>query len=476
MAALFAWFFLVVGGVLIVGQLVGSALFLSALPPSAVAFKYLGPAVALVLVSGQYVRLSARVPRQRLIAATIVGATTGLLGFRAALGTGAGSTLPVLGGLYVFIEVAAFLLVYQFWNVAQDLFDAREAKRHFSLVAGGGTLASVVAGGGLQALSRVLAPADLLFVLMGALGLLGVLVAWVFRRWSDRLGDGRPPPPTADAPARDSLRAELLALGESPLLVTMSLLVLTLTLVSNIAEYQFDLAVQARFGDRGEDMVAFLGSFRMWTAGVVGAAVQLFVASRLLGRFGVVGGLMVMPAAIGLGAVGALATAGSFALLVLPRATDYLLKFSLYDSTFNLLYLPVRRSLRARAKLLLAEADPGRRTVPPAGAHRADREGGLRRARRLLRRRVGSGGAAAAAGEVQGVGHRSRARGVGQRARRRRMRPGSQASSSTAQAATASRNRSGETGLASTSSIPQASNRFRSPGNASPVTARIGAR
>lgn len=355
-ALMFAWNFLVIGGVIIVGQLVGSALFLSALPRSAVAVKFLAPAIALVLVSSLYARLAALVPRRTLLLGTLLAATGGFVGFRLLLATALGASLPVLAGLYVFVAVVGFLLLYQFWNVAQDLFDSREAKRHFSLIAGGGTLAAMVFGGGLSAVARRVDPGDLLYVIVFSLGVLAVLVGSVFRRHPERLAEPPPPPPRARASEPEEPRSivgQLRSLRESPLLVTMSLLIVILSLVSDVAEYQFDLAIQERFGSRSDDMVAFLGAFRLWTGGVLALVVQVVLARRLLSRFGVVGGLLTMPMTIGAGALGAVVTGGLWAALIVPRATEFVLKFNLYDSTFNLLYLPVRGRLRARAKILL---------------------------------------------------------------------------------------------------------------------------
>jgi hypothetical protein len=70
-------------------------------------------------------------------------------------------------------------------------------------------------------------------------------------------------------------------------------------------------------------------------------------------RFGVLPALMILPASVGLGSLGVVASAGALAAVAVPRAADIALKYSVNDSAFNLLFLPLRADARARAKALI---------------------------------------------------------------------------------------------------------------------------
>jgi AAA family ATP:ADP antiporter len=136
------------------------------------------------------------------------------------------------------------------------------------------------------------------------------------------------------------------------MMVTMAGIVVLVAVVSSIADFQLDLALQGAYGGDGGKMVAFLAAFRFW-AGVVAVLFQLLVAGRLLERFGVKVALLLLPGAIFLGSAGVLLTGGLLWVVVMPRAADSVLKFTVNDTAFNLLYLPVPRRVRTQAKAVL---------------------------------------------------------------------------------------------------------------------------
>ena len=99
-------------------------------------------------------------------------------------------------------------------------------------------------------------------------------------------------------------------------------------------------------------MIGFLARLRL-VAGLVGFVVQLFAAGWLMERFGVLAALLLLPAAVGLGSLSILATGGALWAVAVPRAADVAFKYSVNDSAFNLLYLPLSAELRSRAKALI---------------------------------------------------------------------------------------------------------------------------
>ncbi|MBK6403669.1 MAG: hypothetical protein IPF66_00730 [Holophagales bacterium] len=99
-------------------------------------------------------------------------------------------------------------------------------------------------------------------------------------------------------------------------------------------------------------MVGFLSNFRV-AAGLVGLVVQFAVAGRLMERWGVLAALLVLPASVALGGVAGLVTGGALWAISLPRAADISFKYTLNDSAFNLLYLPLTSRQRTRAKAVV---------------------------------------------------------------------------------------------------------------------------
>src|SRR3970282_2634834 len=85
---------------------------------------------------------------------------------------------------YVWAEVVANLFIVQFGTLANDLFDARAAKRLFGTIGSARVLGVVLVGLAAGAVVEVIGTAQLLFVLAGLMG--GIArCAHVIRRGRD---------------------------------------------------------------------------------------------------------------------------------------------------------------------------------------------------------------------------------------------------------------------------------------------------
>ncbi len=327
-----------------VGITAGSALFLSGLPPSAVPFTFILPAIVVAPTIVVYNRLATRIPPTRLVLGSNLLMLIGMAGFRVLFETAYGDSFPVLAGFFVFNDVVASLTYLQFWNFASQTFNARQGKRLFGFIAGAGTLTTIIAGATLGAVGDDLDPRNLLFVLM--VGLACCLVAaWGLGRLQ---GEAATPTEADDAPP-SSLMDDLRALARSPLLRLIAGLVALVTIVTNIAEYQLYIGLQTAFTDNGSQMVAFLGALDFWT-GLAALVVQLLVVPRVLRRFGVVAALLVLPVALGLSSGLVMVTGGALWAITLLKASDSTFNPTIDDTARKVLYLPVPAALGRQAQ------------------------------------------------------------------------------------------------------------------------------
>ncbi len=340
--------FLSIGGYYVIGRTVSRSLFLSNLPPELISVRYIAVTVGIVLVSMVYTRYSTRFRRDYLIVGTTAVMATGVLLFRILLATPLGDSLLILGGLFVFLEIAATLTIIQFWTFAADLLNSREAKRMYSPIASMGSLGGILAGAVVSVAAVSLGAANLLLVLLAA------QIGYALCIWF--LGRGHPedvelssttsrPQERQASSVMDGFR-EIRAI---PLLFSIAAIIVVTTMVSNIIEYQFDLTLQSNFLGNEAGMTAFLGSYYFW-AGVIGFAFQLFVAGRLLGRFGITLGLLVLPLSFAFGSTLILATGAGLWAVTTARLSDTVFRYNLNDTALSLLDLPLDRDTRARAK------------------------------------------------------------------------------------------------------------------------------
>lgn len=347
---MFLYSLLAIGGVILIGREAGRVLFLSQLPESATPYRYILPPLVIVPVLALYTRLVPRYRLNRLILGTGIVMAAGILAFRMLLDGPTADQFSTLAGMYIYLQVVATIVGIQFWTYANDIFTPREARRLFALIAVGGTLANVVAGAVLRLVAGFINPKDLLLIMTG--GLLGslVVVAALRRRRIGELSDNRKTPGSTVENA--SLRSSIAETRRSRLLLTASAMMLTISLVTNIAAYQLDLSLQRFFTGNAQGMIAFMGSFNV-ISGILALVMQLFVTSRLLGRAGLLVGLLVLPFAHLAGSTALILSAGAMWAAALPRGADYVFRYTVNDSALNILFLPVSPGLRRRAKAVV---------------------------------------------------------------------------------------------------------------------------
>ncbi len=344
------------GGVLTVGLTVSDTLFLSQLPASAVPFMFILPAVSIIPALLVYSRIAGRFRLDQ----AIVGSNALLLGgvvlFRLLLATPYGSSFAVLAPLYLLEEIAYTLVILQFWSFAGQIFNPREARRLFGLIAAGGTLASIVAGFSLGMLVQTIGVANLLWMVAAALGIC-IFCARVLGRWQRTALSATPAAmvtaysASADRHNRKSFREEARAIRQSPLLLAIGGLTILVSLLINVGAYEFRASLQINFSGRETELATFYGAFYFWT-GLAALVMQSYVTGRVLSRVGVYGALLFFPLATALGAALSLLTGGALWAMTLVRAADPVFRRTINSAALNMLYLPTPADLQRRAKEL----------------------------------------------------------------------------------------------------------------------------
>ncbi|MGW8283580.1 MAG: Npt1/Npt2 family nucleotide transporter, partial [Gemmatimonadota bacterium] len=252
-------------------------------------------------------------------------------------------SMPVIVLFYLLTAVGTILLTSGFWLVVSELFAVREAKRLFGLVSAGGTLGMLVAGTSIRPLLSRFEPNDLVFVLIGLLGL-GLLLNETITR--DRRETDAPTGRDAALSRGDRIR---LVLAEPQLRLIASVLLL-IGAASALVDYQFKEAVQQSLGS-GPAMAGFFGDFYAWTGGLA-LVIQLLITTRFLASAGVSWSVALVPLVVAFGSVGMLVAPGLVAATGL-RGADSTLRKSVFRSVMEFLWVPVPHGLRRRTKMVV---------------------------------------------------------------------------------------------------------------------------
>ena len=339
----FLYFFLIITSYYLIKP-VSRSLVLGELGYRMVPYVDLLSAILMGPIVTVFAKLVDRVPKPRLVGGSFWAVAGILLVFWKLLG----HSIPWLAGaFYVWVNVFSVLVVTLFWLVANDLYRPREAKRLFGLIGSGGILGGVV-GSSIAALgAQVLGTGQLL--LLAAVLLVGCWLV-VERLWAftpEASGeDAAPAGGRHDTFLTDPGGFARLLLHSRYLLLLVVLVGLN-KLIATLMYYQLNPFIEAAFP--GQDArTTFTGMF-FGGMNVIAFIVQFFCTSLVLRRWGLSVALFSLP--LGL-------LAGSTALFLVPAfwvaaATelyDGSLNYSLQQTTKEMLYLPINRSIRYKVK------------------------------------------------------------------------------------------------------------------------------
>lgn len=247
---------------------------------------------------------------------------------------------------YVWVNCFGVIATVQAWSFANSLFDTRQARRLFGLIAGGASLGAIAAGllarflvepvGGTVNMMLVLSALILAAAAIVTIANVRLHVRGVSRR-------GRP----AKHPFSDSMRQ----IAASPYLRLMAALVFLAAVTTQWTAFQLSLAADRHFDRDADALTVFYGTFN-FALGAVSLLLQMLLVGPALRRFGLALTILILPIALGIGNT-LILLAPAFWSVLMTNALDQGFRFSLDKTSYELLYLPLAPSQRAQIKTAL---------------------------------------------------------------------------------------------------------------------------
>ncbi len=308
------------------------ALVLTRLPSRALGIVYIAVAVCVLPAAALASHATERFGARRTLAGGLVTATILLVAFFAAPAN-RGTSVAV----YVTSSLIGAVLVPQYWNLLGTIFNVAQAGRLLGILGAAGVLGGALGSLTAAGLLSVVRVNVLLLVSAGVLLITAGALTWM-------PPDQQAPPPKADImPSRRATAA----LREEPFLGRIALLVVVATTAALFLDYFFKWSV-ARAIPRDE-IARFVARYYVWLNGLSLVA-QTLVTGALVRRVGVATTMVVTPALLLIGGVGALLAGGALTAVLALKGIDGTLHNSLHRVTTELVYLPVPQRVRARAK------------------------------------------------------------------------------------------------------------------------------
>ncbi|RJO68065.1 MAG: hypothetical protein C4523_07875 [Myxococcales bacterium] len=341
----------------IIGRITKDTLFLTESRLSWLPYMYIAVAVAVGGVSVVYSKLAARKSLRKIILGTFSLLLLGLSLFRYLLSLN--SPDWVYPALYIFIELMGVMLMIQFWTFANELFNSREGKRLFGVIVGGQVLANLYSFP-IKSLKNVIGIENLLYVCI-----ISVLVClWIYNHLSKRYRlETAQRERLLRRPSREQVSPDATMRVDvfSGLQKSIILLSLVTILASTFVDYQFKVTAKHHFA--GEGLADYFFAVYAY-GGLLACLVQLFFTSRILEKFGIFIGLLLLPTLLFGGSALSLAFIGYLGV-TFTKGGELVTRYSVTETSTNLLYQPLPPALRRRTKAL---ADGVTRPIAQAGA------------------------------------------------------------------------------------------------------------
>lgn len=333
-----------------VGRTAADTLFLSRYDAAMLSRMYLPQAAALILAGFAFQKFGGRIRMDRLIVAMIPAVSALVLLSRAGVAYGSDWVLPTI---YVVYDLFNFLMIVCFWQFATSMLDQRKAKQTIGWVGSGGIVGGIVSGFGLKLAVPLIGTANLIYVYAGLQLLALAAVLALIRLCPNPAETFASAPPKTQPGTKKRMEGE--GAGNSglfrsvPHLKYVAVMSAALTISLMFVDFQFKSILRNTL--QNDQLAGFMGSF-LGIAGLLALFVQLFVAGKLLTRFGVMTAILIFPAALFAGSLGVLIMP-ALAMAVVVKGSDKVLGDTINSSVNQLVMFPVPPEWRNRAKSFL---------------------------------------------------------------------------------------------------------------------------
>ncbi len=272
--------------------------------------------------------------------------------------------------VYLLASLADSILFLEFWLIAQDLCDARQAKRIFPLVIGWSLVGGILGAFGTKFLVAYIHTEFLL--LASAVLLLGTLALIQMIQTAFPRETSLAPVPriTCTIGKWPRIKLDLQIVRQSPLVKLICVSFVLYAVLAFLTDFLFNAAAVRQFTVNGavaqDRLTAFFGLFDGISI-CVALVIQFFLASRLLAVMGITNAQLLLPGMLGLGFMSIFlgrffgGVRGAFVPTLATRLGQKCLSSSIHRSSMSVLYSPIASEKRGRARTF-AES-----IVQPAG-------------------------------------------------------------------------------------------------------------
>ena len=327
---LFIMFFSIVAAS-ITGSTIKDSVFLTYFEKSFLPIMYVIIAITMTVVIYFYKKLSYQKDQSDVIISTSLIFLVLVLFFKNNL---TGWYIPFF---YVLIDILTILSIMQFWVLAGEIFNSRQAKRIFTFILAGGSFAGICAGYGIKPFTAFYGTSNLIFLTIFFI-IITILMSILIKPFK-----GLIKLEVKQIQPQGSLKINKM----SSYTKHIALLIALSSFISKIIDYQFKMTAASAYPSEAE-LVNFFGIYYAST-GFFTLIMQFFATGFLLNRFGILAGLLLLPFAVLLGSMG-FVLIGTLSAVYVTKFSDQVIKFSINSTTQEILWLPLSPNYKKQIK------------------------------------------------------------------------------------------------------------------------------
>jgi AAA family ATP:ADP antiporter len=345
---MFSYGMLIIATVVILKS-VSNSLFVDSQGAGKLPYVFMLVALFSALVASLYGRYSKKIRLNRLIIWTFAFSIA-CMGVFWLLFHFPGQKAWIFYAFYTWEVIFSVITGSQFWLLANDIYDAREAKRIFGFIGAGAIIGGI--GGGM--LTNILVPhlgtRNLMFIGAALLIVCLLLVVRIRRMSAGDPRRRRRRTGIGDAGKTRSSDNPVKLILNSRHLTFLAGIICVGVLAANLADYQYRILAERAFVDN-DALTAFFGLMQS-LVNVFALVIQLLLTSRVIKKLGVTASLFFLPLGLMVGAVGILISPALWSAAII-KLSDGGLKHSMNQAGLELLYLPVPPETKKKAKTFI---------------------------------------------------------------------------------------------------------------------------
>ncbi|MEP6783369.1 MAG: Npt1/Npt2 family nucleotide transporter, partial [Acidobacteriota bacterium] len=318
--------------------------FISSLGADNLPYVQFGAGILIGFLMQGYTRLMRAVPRRHIIPVTQAGMALLLVLFWFLFTTIGKDWIAV--AFYVVGLILAVLLISQFWTLANDVYDPRQAKRLFGFIGGGSSLGGATGAAITVYLVQTIGAKNMLLVSAAIMAVCVLIVMFVIKR--EQAAGASDAAQTGEEKGTSGTEAIQL-LRSSRHLQIIAMVIAFAAIGAAIIEQQLNMAAAEAKGATNSDAIAaFLAQITVYLS-LIGFAIQVGLTSRIHRVLGIGFALLILPFSLGTTAVIMLFNRALWAP-GLARVLDTSLRYTVDKTSREVLFLPLPAELKYRAK------------------------------------------------------------------------------------------------------------------------------